>query len=266
MKRLNERSPGAWPSRLMVVLVLLAVLLFQASAWVSASNHAPAAHRFLEGLSAYKSGDYETAIERFQALADQGPPNGQLYYNLGNAYFKADRLGYSIWWYEKALRLIPGDPDLKFNLARARSLMTDQPESEVQPLARVLFFWRYQLSQAQIQWLALGFNLAFWSALIIRRLMGRRPFRAWLLVLALPALLFTATAAYNLYAGHYRLEAIVLPAQISVRAGYTPGATELFLLHAGTKVKVQAHQGDHLRIAFGKDKLGWVPATSLGLI
>lgn len=263
MKRLNERSAGAWRSWLMV---LLAVLLFQAGALVSASNDAPAAHRFLEGLSAYKNGDYETAIERFQALADQGPPNGQLYYNLGNAYFKADRLGYSIWWYEKALRLTPGDPDLKFNLARARNLMTDQPESEAQPLARVLFFWRYHLSQTHIQWLALGFNLAFWSALIIRRLMGRRPFRAWLLVLALPALLFSATVAYNLYAGRYQQEAVVLPAEISVRAGRTPGATELFRLHAGTKVQVQARQGNHLRIAFGKDKLGWVPATSLGLI
>jgi tetratricopeptide (TPR) repeat protein len=250
----------------MAMLILLIAPLFQTSPAGAASDDAPAAHRFVEGLSAYKSGDYETAIERFQALADKGPPSGQLYYNLGNAYFKADRLGHSIWWYEKALRLTPGDPDLNFNLARARSLMTDQPESEAQPLVKVLFFWRYQLADTQVQWLALGFNLAFWSTLILRRLMGRRPFRSWLLVLALPTLVFTATAAYNSYEASYQQQAIVLPAQLSIRAGRTPGATELFLLHAGTKVKVQARQGEHLRIAFGKDKIGWVPASGLGLI
>ena len=79
-------------------------------------------------------------------------------------------------------------------------------------------------------------------------------------------LLFTATAAYNRYEARYRQEAIVLPTQISVRAGHTPGATELFVLHAGTKVGVQTRQGDHLRISFGRDKIGWVAAAELGII
>lgn len=249
-------------------MLLLGGGLCPASPAVAAAlaDESSPAQRFVEGTGAYRSGDYATAIERFEALVNDGFSNGQLYYNLGNAHFKSDHLGAAIWWYERALRLMPRDPDLRFNLDHARSLRTDQPESDAQPLAKVLFFWRYQLSNTQIQWLALGFNLAFWGSLIIRRLMGRRPYRSWLLVLALPALLFAATAAYSQYEASYRQQAIVLPPQLSVRAGHTPGATELFVLHAGTKVRVQARQGDHLRIAFGIDKIGWVAARDLGLI
>jgi tetratricopeptide (TPR) repeat protein len=243
-----------------LVTCLAALALFKV-----AHAEAPPAHLFVEGLKAYQKGDFETAIARFQTLADRGQANGKLYYNLGNAYLKADRLGPAVWWYEKAQQIIPGDPDLKFNLNYARSLMKDQPETESQA-ARVLFFWRYRLRSNQIQWLALGFNLVFWLTLMVRRVMGRRPYRTWLLALALPALLFTATAAYNVYADRFQKQAIVLPDQLSVRAGRTPGATELFILHAGTKVRVQIRRGDHLRIAFGRDKIGWVPASDLGLL
>jgi tetratricopeptide (TPR) repeat protein len=246
-----------------VALLMMTAISFQA---LAAAETAPPARLFMEGLNAYQNGDYETAIARFRTLVDGGRTNGKLYYNLGNAYLKADRLGHAVWWYERALRLIPGDPDLNFNLAHARSLVKDQPETSAQPLARVLFFWRYQLRTAQIQWLALGFNLAFWTILFIRRLMGRRPLRTWLLVLALPACLFTATAAYNRFEAGYHRQAVVLPDRLSVRAGRTPGATELFALHAGTKVRVQTRREGHLRIAFGRDKIGWVEADELGLI
>jgi tetratricopeptide (TPR) repeat protein len=249
----------------LVMAGCLAVCLASLSLFQTARAETPPAHLFVEGLKAYQKGDFETAIARFKTLAEDGQANGKLYYNLGNAYLKTDRLGPAIWWYEKAQQFIPGDPDLKFNLKYARSLMKDQPEAE-NPVARVLFFWRYHLRTDQIQWLALGFNFAFWLTLMVRRLMGRRPYRSWLLVLALPALLFSATAAYNAYAGHFQKQAIVLPQQLSVRAGRTPGATELFILHAGTKVRVQARREDYLRIAFGRDKIGWVPASDLGLL
>jgi tetratricopeptide (TPR) repeat protein len=254
------------PRRRWRLLLVLMGSLMALSLLRSVAAETPRAHRFIEGLKAYQSGDYETAITRFQALAEGGPASGKLCYNLGNAYLKAHRLGPAVWWYEKALSLIPGDPDLKFNLNYARSLMKDQPEAESQALVRVLFFWRYQMQPHLIQWLALGFNLAFWLTLVVRRLMGRRPYRSWLLALALPALVFTATAAFNAYEGRFHRQAIVLPDQLSVRAGRTPGATELFILHAGTKVRVQTRQGDHLRIAFGRDKIGWVAASDLGLL
>jgi tetratricopeptide (TPR) repeat protein len=255
------RSWSGWRRLLILALVLLAEPIPP----LAAAAVSPA-QLFVEGIATYKKGDYDTAVARFQALVDAGHSSGELYYNLGNACFKADRLGHAIWWYERAKRLMPGDPDLKFNLNHARSRIQDQPETAALPLTRVLFFWRYQLPGDQIQWLALGFNLVFWAALMVRRVMGRRAYRSWLLVLALPALLFTATAAYNRYEARYHQEAIVLPPQISVRAGHTPGATELFVLHAGTKVGVQTRQGDHLRIRFGRDKIGWVAATELGII
>ena len=68
------------------------------------------------GTAAYRQGDWPGAIRAFDQLAGSGVENGRLFYNLGNAHLKNDDLGRALLWYERALQLIPDDPDLKFQL------------------------------------------------------------------------------------------------------------------------------------------------------
>lgn len=75
--------------------------------------------RFNEANAAYTKGDYAKAIGLYQQLLAERWQSGPLYYNLGNAYFKQGETGKAILYYEKAKRLIPGDADLKANLAHA---------------------------------------------------------------------------------------------------------------------------------------------------
>ena len=74
---------------------------------------------FRKGVSAYGAGDFKESARVFQSLADRGIQNGKLYYNLGNAYLKLEDLGRAILWYERALRRMPREPDLRFNDAYA---------------------------------------------------------------------------------------------------------------------------------------------------
>ncbi len=242
--------------------LLLSLFLFPAAS-PDASDEA---RTFLEGISAYQEGEYERAVTLFTGLVRKGIENGKLYYNLGNAHLKNGDLGDAILWYERALNLIPDDPDLHFNVEYARSLVKDVPEKEgMQPL-RVLFFWNDLLGPKTIQWTAILLNLLLWLLLAIRLVRGKRPLKGGVHLLLIVSLIFTATALYG-YTGRGTGESgIILPEAVSVRSGLSKSATELFLLHAGTKVKIQKEKEGFYRIAFSESKIGWVSASEVGAI
>ena len=245
-----------------LLCLLCAALVFQ----VRPAACSQPEHRFIAALDAYKNGDYTAAIDGFEALADEGIRNGKLYYNLGNAYLKTDDLGRALLWYERALTLIPGDPDLRFNYDYARSLAKDAREGTDSDVTRILFFWKYQLSAGTIKLLALLFNALLWGFVLAWRLLRRRGLRRAAWITALPAALFILTAAWNYYEAAHRSRAIVLPAQIAVRSGLEETSTELFKLHAGAKVEVVKHLDNHVQIRFSEDKIGWVPQGQVGII
>jgi len=242
---------------------LAMLLLFGALSPVRASDQA---RPFLAGLEAYRAGDYAQAIDRFNAIVRSGVVNAQLYYNLGNAYLKNNELGPAILWYERALALGFGDPDLIFNLDYARSLTKDVAEEQASPLVRIFFFWNYQLAAGTIEALAIGLNLLVWLLAGVWLLTRRRGLARSALLAAIPALVLTLTAAFNYFMEARFQPAIVLAEQVPVRAGLEARATELFILHAGAKVRVVKARADHYQIRFAADKLGWVPKNRVGLV
>ncbi len=246
-------------SCIMLAIVVLLMAAFPCQAQQQA-------RQFLAAMEAYKAGEYAAAVQGLEAIAAAGTHNGRLYYNLGNAHLKNNDLGRAILWYERALNLLPNDPDLRFNYDYARSLMKDAQDENATPLVRILFFWKYQLSANAIILLALAFNLLFWVLAILRRLTRRRGLRYAALTALLPMTVFILTAAFNYYETAHRTRAIVLPDRVAVRSGLEPTSTELFELHAGAKVKVVRQMKDHFQIQFSEDKIGWVESGTVGRI
>jgi uncharacterized protein YgiM (DUF1202 family) len=74
------------------------------------------------------------------------------------------------------------------------------------------------------------------------------------------------TALFNYYEAAHIRHAIVLDQQVAVRSGLDQTSTQLFVLHAGAKIRVLKHNGTHLQIRFGKDKIGWIENQAVGLI
>lgn len=249
--------------KLWVVTATVLVLLIGPAVPVGAQQEA---HQFIEALKAYKAGDFPAAVAGFEAVARKGVRNGDLYYNLGNAHLKNNDLGRAILWYERAARLIPGDPDLTFNLEYARSLAKDAAEETSPSLVRIFFFWKYQLSARTVIVLAVGANLVFWCLAIAWRLTGKRVLRRTAILVLIPGVVFALTAGFNYYEAANIRQGIILPEAVSVRSGWEQNSTELFVLHAGAKVQVVKTADDHLLIRFPKDKIGWIERDSLGLI
>ena len=226
---------------------------------------------FLDGAEHYRKAEFSKAAEAFSRIANSGVENGKLYYNLANAHMKSGEIGRAILWYERALRLIPGDPDLKFNLEYARSFVKDAREDKASALERVVFFWRHTLSPDTVKWTAIVANLVFWLLLALKkfRFVARRRIKALKIVRYAAfsiAVVFTATASHNFYLERNFRSGVILSDEVSVRSGLSDDSTELFVLHAGTKIRIERETQNHYRIYFSEDKIGWLKKSEAAVI
>ncbi len=246
---------------LLAAASLALILTIGANALASQSARA-----FMEGTKAFDNGDWPAAIAAFKRLADSGIDNGKLFYNLGSAYLKNDDLGRALLWYERALKRIPHDPDLRFNYDFALTLTRDQPGVKESPVLQILFFWKYRLSHSSVRWIAIGLNATLWMALSVLVVRKKRLLRPSVISIAAATMIFSATAAYNYVESAQVRYGVILTEQVAVRSGFTDAATQLFVLHAGTKVHLARETDTHLLIRYTEDKIGWVKRSEVGII
>ena len=90
---------------------------------------------FEQGKELYKNGKYQQAINSWMKIVENGEHSAELYFNLGNAQYKLNHIGPSIYYYEKALQLSPNDQDIKNNLAFAENARIDS----IEPLPQTVF-------------------------------------------------------------------------------------------------------------------------------
>ena len=221
---------------------------------------------FHKGIKNYNGGDFKAAVSAFSKIVDRGIVNGKLFYDLGNAYLKNNDIGHAILWYQRAFKLIPNDPDLKFNYNVALSRVKDMPPDNRHPILKIIFFWQYLLSRSAIQWLGVFLNTIFWIVLTLQLIFRKNTFK-WVRSMILPVLMvILLTASFNYYDDTYNKQAAIIPPEISVRSGLSDDATELFVLHAGSQVHVDKEKDGFLKIRFSKDKIGWIKQTDAQVI
>ncbi len=220
---------------------------------------------FVDAVRAYKAGDFSAAAAQFEAIAKNRVNNPDLFYNTGNAYLKSKDLGRAILWYERAKKLAPSDPDLKFNLAYAQTLLKDKKEAGFS-FADVLYFWKGLVSLKWLQYTSITLSFCFFILATVQRARHRQIFSGAGILLFL---LFTGT---TLAAGleYNRINsdvmAVILAEQAGIRSGTMNNATLLFDLHAGTRVRVLEKKDNYMKIRFAKDKVGWVACSKAEII
>jgi len=213
----------------------------------------------IDGIKQYKDGQFKQAALSFERVEKQEIKNPYLYYNIGNAYLKADDVGRAILWYERAKILSPNDPDLNFNLNHANSLVKDKREDTVN-MMDVLFFWDNLVPVKVIQLTAVFFSFLFFAWAAIRVFKKQKVFSGTGILLCSIFILVTVIASVGCYKHTVQLNAVIVLSEVAVRSGVTDTSTKLFSLHAGSKVRVKEQRDGYLKISFSKDKVGWVKA------
>jgi tetratricopeptide (TPR) repeat protein len=238
--------------------------------WTAAAAPAAAADTFGEANQLYTSGEFEAAATAYEALVARGIANEDLYYNLGNAYFRTGRLGPAIYNYERALRLDPGFDDARYNLAVAREVVAERfgtrlKGAETDPLwIRVSTY--FSISRLTLWFLLL--NALFFAVLIGLRFLAEGLARTALVVTS--AFVGVAMAAsLALLAGHgYYLERVKLGVvtgdQVVMREGPDERRAERGVLHPGLRVRIRGEDQEWIRVRLSNGVDGWVPRGSIG--
>lgn len=124
------------------VLIVTGIVSLSCEKTFAATKKSDPAQAFYTANHDYELRQYDKALEGYNAVLASGLESGSLYYNMGNTYLKLGKFGKAILYYEKAMRLMPHDGDLKSNLAYARSLVDitgSKPESVLLKAVNIVF-------------------------------------------------------------------------------------------------------------------------------
>lgn len=219
----------------------------------------------------YEQQDFEGAISAYLQLVDEGYRGAELFYNLGNAYYKTKAIGPSILYFEKALKFNPDDEDIQHNLGMANLQIVDKVDA-VQKSA-VSKQWDALLNSLSLSgWAWLTVTLIWLSGfLAITFLISKR--NTIKKILFVGAIVFLTGWLLSLYlAGQkYSLDhkgkfGIVLATNSYIKSEPSGNSTDLFILHEGVKVKIIEEKNGWLNIRFDENRVGWIPADDLEMI
>lgn len=224
--------------------------------------------RWEAGNKAYIDGDYEKAIEEYNAILDGGEYSMKLYYNLANAYFKTGANGKAILYYNKALRIAPSQEDIRHNLALAEAKTKDRiveiPEFFVNRWVRTVRNSMSCMAWSVLSLAMLGAVLAFGVLFLLASRIGWRKSGFYGVLCGI--ILFIATTSFAISSRNDMLnhnEAIVMGTAISVKSSPDRSATDLFVLHEGTKVEVATEVDEWCEIVIADGKKGWTERKNI---
>lgn len=213
---------------------------------------------------------YRRAILHFELIAGEGGVrNGKLYYNIGNAYFRLDNLGWAILNYNRASLYIPNNENLRQNLEQARNRRLDKIEKKQrEKVFKTLFFLHYDVPSYIRLTLFTAFFAAAWLLAALRLFARNSGLRIGLVVaVAASAVLLVSLVAEGLSASR-RPAGVITAEMVVARKGdaetYQPSFTEP--LHAGTEFKQLESRPGWRHIELENGVRGWIPSDSGELV
>ena len=224
------------------------------------------------GVQAYTAGDYASALKDWEDVRATGLMSKELYFNLGNAYFKTGEIAPAILWYERALRLDPSDADVRYNLEFARA----QTQDKIDEVPEIFFEqWGHAMCYLlpSNTWAVLG--LVFFGLtvlLLLLFLLGRTSTQRRVGFFAAIVTFLLAFLGWD-FAQWQRTEAlrqdmaIVMRPVSSVKSSPSAeGAKDLFILHEGTRVKILDNVSGFSNIELADGRQGWIPSGEIEII
>lgn len=226
---------------------------------------------FQKATESYKNKDFKTAIMAYEALVAENYVSKELYYNLGNSYFKEKEWGKAVLNYERALQIAPSDEDIQHNLKVVHQELVDDLET-VPPFFLSKWWNNLSLLFGSTTWSILSI-ITIWLAITGLylwltgkvRTQRKQGFLAGISLVAISLLFFalgSTRSAKEIDSG----EAIIMSKELNLRAAPDPDSKSIVLLHEGTKVQLEDQIGEWYKVRLINGEIGWLPMEQLGKI
>ncbi len=253
--------------RIRTGLIILGLFLLSSTSNISAQTfETPLTLAFVQAGKDYREGNYKQAIVNYESIIADGFESGQIYYNLANSYFKNNQLGQAILSYERALRLMPRDSDIKFNYQYALS----QARVPAQETAMNFF---QEAIQGHIQFYTreemvfIGTGIFFAMGVIfLVSLYGKWSSNVRISIIGVLSLIFLVYVTGFILKIQYEQNLSIILVPSDAKFEPRPNATTHFPLSEGSKVRFIKKQNDWIKIKRMDGKLGWVEKSVVGKI
>ncbi len=223
---------------------------------------------FLKANNLYQNGKYSEAIESYSAIEKQDLKSDDLYFNLGNCYYKLNKVAPAIYYYEKALKVNSMHEDASINLAFAKRMTIDV----IEDLPKT-FLQRFSISVVQQlsfnTWAVLAVLASFLASLLFllyhfsyapkKKLFyfNTSIFAAFVLIISM----FFAFQNYKTV--QKDRSAIIFVDKVEIKNAPSTSSEAIFELHEGTKVVILDELDNWKKIKIADGKIGWIYTDDL---
>ncbi len=220
--------------------------------------------------SAYQEQNYQIAKEEYMKLVNEDVENYELFYNLGNTYFKLNDLGNARLYYEKAAKFEPLNQELNENITMLMANIKDKEEVErsfIETLLRKIY---YTFSINLLGVFAVIFFILM-MAFIVFLIMSRsavlkRIVKVFLVIFAVIFFLVTVTEVMRIRDFYADNNAVILDEVVIAYSGPNEDFPQVFTIHEGLKVSIERFDNEWVLIKLPSGNGGWVLTSALGII
>ncbi|PJA07442.1 MAG: hypothetical protein COX70_06595 [Flavobacteriales bacterium CG_4_10_14_0_2_um_filter_32_8] len=251
-----------WNEAISSIKLLIIFLLFSTASFAAVSEDFTIANKL------YSEKKYEEAIKQYESIITADNQSTDIYYNLGNAYYKTNNIPSAILNYERALKLQPDNEDALFNLAMVNKLTVDKidrlPELFIENswsnliTSRTVDNWAY--SCIGLLFLSLLFFVGYLITRIV--IIKKTNFYAGVLFFGLSMFCFLLAFQHNKIIKESS-EAIIFISTTTIQSEPNENSEKLFTLHEGTKVKLLEESNAWSKIKLPNGNVGWIASKEI---
>ncbi|MEO8234753.1 MAG: tetratricopeptide repeat protein [Flavobacterium sp.] len=223
---------------------------------------------FDKGNSLYQKGNYQEAITVYGSVEKSGKQSAELYFNLGNCFYKLNKVAPAIYNFEKALLLNPNDSEIQNNLSFAQKMTIDEViEVPKVGFAKIIRDFTSSYHYDTWAWIAIVFSVLFLVCFVgyyfSNTTMLKRIFFTAMLFVLLFVILSVFAGFFEKNQSNNDRPAIVFATITSVKSEPKSTAQDAFVLHAGTKVFVLESLNNYKKIQLLDLKQGWIEKSAI---
>lgn len=222
---------------------------------------------FIKANHYYNEGLYNDAISNYQEIIQNGFESADLYYNIGNSFYKLNDMPNAILYYEKALKLDPNNEDILNNLKIANSKIPDKIEAI--PEFFLIKWWNafYNMFSAN-NWTMVAliiFTILMLNVIIFfsSQKKSLKRFSFWIGIIFFVLSLFSfSLASQKYYYMNKKNEAIIFSPSVTVKSSPNQNSVDLFVVHEGTKIMITEEVDGWYEIKIANGSVGWLPKNT----
>ena len=219
---------------------------------------------FNRGNELYREGQFREALNEYETIMRQGYVSSELYFNIGNACYRLNKIAPAILAYERADRMSPSDPDVAHNIKLVNLKTLDR----IDPVPELFVFqWLRTVAGILSQQTATTLFVLSWlfmfvslSVLSVLKQLSFLAVTRWLVISSLAGVIvfggFMGIHYWEINAGQG--QSIIVATVVTAKSSPDDQGADAFVIHEGLKVRMTDTVGDWIKIILPDGKVGWI--------